>query len=82
MKTVEACQLRKEISDALSMVAYSGERIEIKRHDKPVAALVSVDDLAMLRAIEDRFDVELAKKALREKGAIPWSKAKKSLGLA
>jgi prevent-host-death family protein len=81
MKTVDASDLRKEISEALNKVAYSGERIAIHRHGKPVAALVSVEDLAVLKALEDRLDVALAKKALKEKGAIPWSKVKKSLGL-
>ena len=81
MKTIEASQLRQGFSDALNTVAYAGERIAINRHGKRVAVLVPVDDLAMLEALEDRFDVALAKKALKEKGAIPWSRAKKKLGL-
>ena len=81
MKTIEASQFRQGFSDALNTVAYAGERIAINRHDKRVAVLVPVDDLAMLEALEDRFDVALAKKALKEKGTIPWSRAKKKLGL-
>ena len=81
MKTIEASQLRQGFSDALNTVAYAGERIAINRHGKRVAVLVPVDDLAMLEALEDRIDVALAKKALKEKGAIPWSRAKKKLGL-
>ena len=81
MKTIEASQLRQRFSDALNTVAYAGERIAINRHGKRVAVLVPVDDLAMLEALEDRIDVALAKKALKEKGAIPWSRAKKKLGL-
>jgi predicted RNase H-like HicB family nuclease len=34
-----------------------------------------------LRAIEDRIDLEGARKALREKGGIPWNQAKAELGL-
>ena len=81
MKTIEASQLRQAFSDALNTVAYAGERIAINRHGKRVAVLVPVDDLAMLEALEDRIDVALAKKALKEKGAIPWSRAKKKLVL-
>ena len=81
MKTIEASQLRQGFSDALNTVAYAGERIAINRHGKRVAVLVPVDDLAMLEALEDRFDVALAKKALKEKGVIPWSRAKKKLGI-
>ncbi len=82
MKTVEASQLRQGFSEALNTVAFAGERIAINRHGKRVAVLVSVDDLALLEALEDRLDVQLAKRALKEKGSIPWTKVKKSLGLA
>ncbi len=82
MKTLEASQLRQAISEAMNTVAYTGERISIRRHGKPVAVLVSVEDAAMLEAMEDRFDVATAKKALKEKGNIPWAKVKKRLGVA
>jgi hypothetical protein len=32
-------------------------------------------------SLEDCFDLDLAKKALKEKGRIPWERAKKELGL-
>ncbi len=81
MKSLEASQLRQEISDALNTVAYTGERIAINRHGKRVAVLVPIDDLALLEAMEDRIDLTLAKKALKEKGSIPWSRVKKNLEL-
>ena len=81
MKTLEASQLRQGISDAMNTVAYTGQRISIRRHGKPVAVLVTVEDAAVLEAMEDRFDVAAAKKALKEKGSIPWAEVKKRLGL-
>ena len=81
MKTLEASQLRSGISEALNNVAFGGQRIAIKRYGKPVAFLVSAEDIEMLDAMEDRFDVEMAKKSLREKGSVPWSRVKKKLGL-
>jgi prevent-host-death family protein len=81
MKTLEASQLRQGISDALNTVAYGGGRISIRRHGKPVAVLVSVEDAALLDAIEDQLDVAQAKKALKEKGIIPWAEVKKRLDL-
>ena len=80
MKTLEASTLRQGISDALNTVAYTGQRISIRRHGKPVAVLVSVEDAAMLDALEDRLDLAEAKKALKEKGSIAWAEVKKRLG--
>jgi prevent-host-death family protein len=81
MKTLEASELRQQFSDALNTVAYAGQRIAIKRHGKRVAVLVPVEDLALLEAIEDRMDLAAARKALKEKGRIPWAEVKKELGL-
>jgi prevent-host-death family protein len=81
MKTIEASRLRQEISAALNTVAFGGERIAINRHGKPVAVLVSVDDLKILEALDDQEDLKRAKKALKEKGSVPWAEAKKKLGL-
>jgi prevent-host-death family protein len=81
MKTLEASQLREGFSDAMNIVAYTGQRISIRRYGKPVAVLVPVEDAAMLEAIEDRFDVAAAKKALKEKGSIPWAEVKRRSGL-
>jgi prevent-host-death family protein len=81
MKTIEASQLRQEISTALNTVAFGGERIAINRHGKRVAVLVPVNDLELLEALENAEDLKRAKKALKEKGSIPWTQAKKKLGL-
>ena len=41
-----------------------GKRFLLKNHDKGVAAIVSVEDLALLEAIENRHDLEAARQAL------------------
>lgn len=79
-------QIRNQLADALNRVAYSGERVILERRGKPTAAIISLDDLALLEALEDREDVLLAKRALadmRRKGEKPiaWEKVKKQLGL-
>lgn len=72
---------RKDFSDTVDRVQHHGERIEVYRRGKGVAGIVPFDDLKLLEALEDRMLSEMAKKALREKGRIPWSKIKKDLGL-
>lgn len=81
MPRMSASKARDEFSDALNRVAYKGERIVLRRRGKDVAVLVPVEDLKLLEEIEDRIDVEEAKKALKEKGGIPWKRLKKELGL-
>ncbi len=81
MKMLEVSQLRQGISDALNTVAYKGDRIGIRRHGKTVAVLVPIEDAAMLDALEDRFDLAAAKKALKEEGSIPWTEVKTRLGV-
>jgi antitoxin (DNA-binding transcriptional repressor) of toxin-antitoxin stability system len=72
-------EFRDSMSDPLNRVAYQGERIILERHGKPVAALVPMNDLALLEAIEDREDITAARKALREKGSIPLAQVKAEL---
>jgi prevent-host-death family protein len=81
MTRMSASKARDGFSDALNRVAYKGERIVLRRRGKDIAVLVPVEDLTLLEEIEDRIDVEEAKKALREKGGLPWTKLKKELGL-
>ena len=82
MTHMTSTEIRKGLGDALNRVAYRGDRIIVRRNGKDVAALMPTEDLAMLEELEDRMDVEAARKALKEKGpSIPWSQLKKELGL-
>jgi prevent-host-death family protein len=71
--------LRSSLADALSRVAYGGQRIVLVRRGKGVAALVSMEDLSRLEEIEDRADIKAARKALAEGGFIPSDKNKTRL---
>jgi len=46
-----------------------------------VAALVPVRDLRLLEALENRIDLEAARKALEDPSSIPWEMVKAELGL-
>jgi prevent-host-death family protein len=73
--------MRARLSDTLTKVAYQGERVVITRSGKKFVALIPVDDLEFLEALEERIDVEDAKKALKEPGSVAWEKVKADLGL-
>ena len=78
---VSVARIRNNLADTLNRVAYGGERVVLERRGKGVAALVSMDDLALLRAIEDREDVRVARKALKEKGGVTLQQYRRKHGL-
>ncbi len=78
MKVVD---VRNNLADALNRVAYAGERIVLERRGKGVAALVSMEDLALLERVEDEQDVRAARKALKERGGVPLDQIKARLGM-
>jgi len=78
--------IRNNMADTLNRVVYKADRIVLEQRGEGVAAIVPMEDLALLEAMEDRDDVKAARRALAEmkrKGQkpIPWSKVKKELGL-
>ncbi len=82
--SIDTSVVRDSLADTLNRVSYSKERIVIRRHGKDLAALVPIEDLMFLEALEDRMDLEEARAALaevKEKGTIPWEKVKQDLGI-
>ena len=83
MRRIAAKKLREEMADTLNRVAYGGERFIVERRGKDVVAVVSVEDLEVLEAIEDRIDFDEARRILADtrQKPVPWTKVKKQLGL-
>ena len=82
MSRIPATAVRDSFSETLNRVAYKGERIVLERHGKAVAALVSVDDLALLESLEDRLDAEAVLAARKEPGDTPYEEVRRKAGLA
>ncbi len=76
MTAMTITKAEANLVEAVEQVADGGERVTLKRAGKPMAAIVSVDDLALLEAIEDELDVSDAKKARRHQKKIPWNNLK------
>jgi prevent-host-death family protein len=55
-----------EMATACDEVAQAGQRVVLTRDGQPWAAVVPVDDLAWLEALEDRRDAELLRRARAE----------------
>ena len=83
MIRIPTSKARKDFADILE-AAKKGERFLLHKHNKGVAAIVSVQDLAILQAIEDCQDSRAADAAIAEieaMGSVPWETVKKDLGL-
>ena len=82
--TTSIRDLRKNLSELLNRTKYAGERLIVTRRDRPVAALVPIEDIAVLQEIEQRVDLDAAREALEdyeENGGVQWAELKKELGL-
>ena len=66
MGRAAASKVRQDFSDTLNRVAYRRERVILHRRGKDVAAVVPIEDLRLLEALEDRMDLEDARAALAE----------------
>ncbi len=58
--------LRENLSSVIDALRYSGDRVLVTQHGRPVAALIDVEDLALLEKIEDREDMALVRRRIRE----------------
>ena len=78
---LDLTQACARFTESVNRVTYRGERILIQKHGRPVAALVPVEDLALIRELEDRIDLADARKALAEaKGKlVPWETVKRNI---
>jgi len=81
MSKITAVDARQQFADIINRSTYAKERIVITRRGKDLAAVVPIEDLKLLEEIEDRIDLEAARKALKEFGSVSWEKVKAKLGL-
>lgn len=75
---------RRNFSELINRVAYAKDRVLLSRRNRPLAAIVPIEDFALLEEIEDREDLKAARAAIREakrKGTKSWEQLKKELRL-
>lgn len=73
---------RDDFAETINQVAYRGDRIVLHRRGRDLVAMVPMGDLELLEALEDRIDLNAAKKALKERGRnTSLKKIKAELGL-
>lgn len=84
MTRLAVSKVHEDFSGTINRVAKKRERIILHRRGKDIAALVSLEDLALLEELEDRLDVEAALKVLNDltDEVVPWEQAKTELDRA
>jgi len=53
METLNVVQARKTFSELMARVAYRGQRVVVERKGRPMMALVSIEDLRRLEALDE-----------------------------
>lgn len=80
-RTLTVSQARADLADTVNRVAFTKERVILKRRGKKVAAILPIEDLAALERAEERADIAAAKKAMKEKGGITLDDLKRRLAM-
>jgi prevent-host-death family protein len=84
MGQVNTVNARAQFSEIINRAAFGKERVTLTRRGKEIVAVVPIEDVKLLEALEDKIDLEEARAALAEakkKGTVSWEKIKKELGI-
>ncbi len=63
---VSLADLRKDLGEVVNRATFAGQRTAVTRHGKTVAAIIPVEDLELLDALEHRADLEALRQARGE----------------
>jgi len=66
MTTMTTVKAREAFSEVLNRSAFGKERIVFTRRGKGIAALIPLEDLALVEAAEDRQDAEEIRRRVKE----------------
>ncbi|MCG8335783.1 MAG: type II toxin-antitoxin system Phd/YefM family antitoxin [Proteobacteria bacterium] len=79
---VTTAEARKNLADIVNSVAYGKDIVVLTRRGKELVALISIEDLKLLKQLEDEQDIKDAWKAKKEPGeTVKFSDLKEELEL-
>ena len=81
MTSITITDARTHIRKLADQVCHYGERICVKRNGEPAFVMVSYEDFEALEALEERIDIQEAKKALKKGKFIPLEQLESELDL-
>ncbi|HSW71299.1 MAG TPA: type II toxin-antitoxin system Phd/YefM family antitoxin [Gammaproteobacteria bacterium] len=80
LTTAEA---QDQFSELINQVVHNKEHVILTRRGKEIAAIIPLEDLALLQDLQNKHDLLQALDALkeaREKGGIPLEQVKEEIG--
>ncbi len=87
MTSMSVVEARKDFAEVINKAVYAHERTVITRHEQPVAAVISIDEMRLLDALMERYederDVADATSALCEarEDRVAWDAIKREFDL-
>jgi prevent-host-death family protein len=81
--TISTIDAKEAFADLLNRVAHNKERIILTRRDKNIAAIIPIEDLALLQDSQNKHDLHDAVEALREareNGTVTLEELKDDIG--
>lgn len=79
---VNISDARNDLAEIVNRAAYARERVRLVRRGRELAAVVPVEDVELLEALEDELDLDAAREALADPqnaGRIPWDEVRDRL---
>ena len=83
MGQVNTVNARAQFSEIINRAAFGKERVTLTRRGKEIVAVVPIEDVKLLEALEDKIDLEEAREALAEakkKGTVSWAEIQERAG--
>jgi prevent-host-death family protein len=77
-------EARESFAELVNRAAYGHERVLVARRGRPIAAIVSIEDVEFIERVEDELDRQTALEAMADPEnaeTIPWEQIKAGLGL-
>jgi len=79
---ISVSEAREDFAELVNRVAYARERVRVVRRGRELAALVPMEDVELLEALEDELDLSAAREALANPSnakRIPWERVRSRL---